>query len=87
MPPGVDYRPGHAARSSGARSHRHVPGQHRCTNSLRFGALAPGRTRFTVTTTAGTRRWDVTPTYTTVQPNGPRCDPICQFAHVRLMWQ
>ena len=58
-----------------------------CTNTVRFAPVAPGRTRFTVTTIAGTRQWDVTPTYTTIQPNGPKCGPICRYAHVRLRWQ
>jgi hypothetical protein len=56
-----------------------------CT--VRFGAFAPGRTRFTVTTTAGTRRWELTPSYTTSQPNGPKCGPICRHAAVRIAWQ
>lgn len=29
-------------------------------------------------------RWQVTPNYETVQPNGPGCPPICQQARVRV---
>ena len=58
-----------------------------CTNVVRFTPVAPGRTRFTVTTTAGTRRWDLTPSYLTVKPNGPKCGPICRYAAVSLTWQ
>jgi hypothetical protein len=55
-----------------------------CTNRVRFGAFGPGLTRFTVTTVAGTRTWELTPSYTTTQPNGRRCGPICRTAVVQI---
>jgi hypothetical protein len=63
------------------------PGDTGCTSTVSFAAFAPVHVHLTVTTTAGTRRWDVRPRYGTMQPNGPRCPDICRYGTVRLTWQ
>ena len=63
------------------------PGTSGCTNLLFFADFTPSQAHLTITTTAGTRQQVVTPTYTTYQPNGPRCAPTCRSATVRVVWQ
>ena len=63
------------------------PGDTGCTNSAYFLDFAPVHVHVTVTTTAGSREWDVRPTFLTSQPNGPRCPEICRSGTVRLRWQ
>ena len=63
------------------------PGETGCTNTVHFVQFAPVHVHLTVTTTAGTRRWDVRPSFHTSQPNGPGCPDICRYGTVRLMWQ
>ena len=64
------------------------PGDSGCTNAVAFPlGFAPARARLTVSTTAGTRDWDVTPTYVTSQPNGPKCGDVCRNGTVRLEWR
>lgn len=58
-----------------------------CTNTVLFREFTPSQVRLTITTTAGTRQQDVTPTYTTSQPNGSKCGPTCRSSTVRITWQ
>jgi hypothetical protein len=63
------------------------PGETGCTNIVYFRDFSPVHVHLTVTTTAGTRRWDVRPSVRTSQPNGPGCGDICRFETVRLSWE
>jgi hypothetical protein len=56
-------------------------------NSVFFSDFTPERVDLTITTTDGTRQVEVTPTYTTSQPNGPHCAPTCRNATVNIAWQ
>ena len=62
------------------------PGETGCTNTVSFRDFAPVHVHLTVTTTAGTRQWDVRPSFQTSQPNGPRCPEICRYGTVRITW-
>ena len=63
------------------------PGDSGCTNAFYFVNFAPVHVHLKVTTTAGTREWDVRPKFLTSQPNGPGCAEICRSGTVRLTWQ
>ena len=63
------------------------PGTSGCTNRLFFPEFAPSQAHLTITTTAGSRELVVSPTYTTSQPNGPKCAPTCRSGTVRVVWQ
>ena len=63
------------------------PGETGCTNTVYFRDFAPVHVHLTVTTTAGTRRWDVRPNFLMSQPNGPGCPEICRYGTVRLTWE
>jgi hypothetical protein len=63
------------------------PGETGCTNTVYFRDFAPVHVHLTVTTTAGTRRWDVRPNVQTSQPNGPGCPEICRYGTIRLVWE
>ena len=63
-------------------------GETGCTNVVAFPAgFAPARVQLTVTTTAGTRDWDVTPMYDTSRSNGPKCGEVCRFGTVHIAWR
>ena len=86
-PPGPITVQASVIGASGAVYTATCPGTTGCTNAVFFPAFTPEQARLTITTTAGTRQQDVTPSYTTSQPNGPRCGPTCRNATVRIMWQ
>jgi len=56
-----------------------------CTR-VDFPDFLPRDVALTITTTAGTRRLSIRPTYTTSQPNGPKCGPTCRSARERVTW-
>ena len=49
-----------------------------------FPDFMPEQVSVTVTTARGTVRQDVRPTYTTSQPNGDECPPVCKQATVTV---
>lgn len=49
-----------------------------------FAEFTPYRVFFEVIVGADTTLYEVLPTYTKHQPNGPRCDPTCYNSVVRL---
>lgn len=49
-----------------------------------FSEFIPGWVFFDVIVGPDTTRYEVVPTYTEVHPNGPRCEPTCYNAVVRL---
>jgi hypothetical protein len=49
-----------------------------------FSEFSPYWAIFDVIVGADTTRYEVFPTYTEIQPNGPRCEPTCYVAMVRL---
>ena len=63
------------------------PGDGGCTNAVYFVDFAPVHVHLKVITIAGTREWDVRPSFLTSQPNGPGCPEICRSGTVRLTWQ
>ena len=58
-----------------------------CGNSAFFRDFTPTAVQLVISTSAGTRTQDVTPTYVTSQPNGKGCSPTCRNARVTVAWQ
>ena len=86
-PPGPITIQATAADEPGAVRTGSCPGTSGCINTVFLAAFTPGRVQLMVTTSAGTRQQDVTPSYVTSRPNGPKCGPTCRNATVHVAWQ
>jgi hypothetical protein len=86
-PAGAITIAGTAAGSPGIARTTSCPGPGSCTVTVQLVGFTPDRAQLSVTTTSGTRQWDVRPAYTTSQPNGADCGPTCQQGDVTVTWQ
>jgi hypothetical protein len=55
-----------------------------CPPRIMFSGFTPDRAIIEVIAQQDTSRHEVTPSYVESRPNGPRCDPVCRNATVRL---
>ena len=82
-PPATPYRiEVYSGSAAGPRYAHSCAGASAC-GEVFFPDFTPFRFFVEVITT-DTVRYEVAPTYTESRPNGPRCDPLCRNARVRL---
>lgn len=81
--PPVPYRI-EAAADGGTARYVYECGQTARCSPIFFAEFTPDWVLFSVIVGADTTWYEVRPTYTEQQPNGPGCEPICYNSVVRL---